>query len=281
VSKPLTIPTEGATIGNDPVFYCQVDNFLPADQYKKLCDSFPGEEWFEDIIEGNKKRINSRRSRAIFEKFCATHPEWQQLFDQLNAKPFVESLYQLLKEPLRTIRGPIGGRAWRLDSGADNDAEQGPDALSAADRLKRRAVMNFEFSRLETGSNVPPHTDAPEKLATLILYFATPEWREEWGGGTLFYVPKDKALMRNWHNRRVPFDEATPVLNNEFVPNRLFIFTKSEDSLHGLPDISCPPDIARNSVNINLLIPAPTRFKRFHKMKSRVGRRLEQRKHPY
>lgn len=274
MSDALSLPTTGAAIGDEPVFHYQLDNFLPTAQYQQLCQSFPGREWFEETIEGNKKRINSRRSPEVFDKFCQTHPEWQQLFSQLNGPVFVESLYQLLKKPLAAIRGPIGGRPWRLEGSAQ--ATDGP-----TDRLKRRAVMNFEFSRLENGSNVPPHTDAPEKLATLILYFAPPEWRREWGGGTLFYRPKDPAFLRNWHNRRLPFDQVTPVLDNEFVPNRLFIFTKSADSFHGLPDINCPPDMARNSVNINLLIPAATRFKRLHKTRSRWGRNLEQRGHPY
>ena len=271
VSKALILPPSPTVIGNDPVFYCQVDNFLPDADYRQLRDSFPDDSWFDDLIEGNKKRINSRRSSEIFDRFCATHPQWQQLFEQMRARPFVDSVYALLKQPLREIRGRVGGRRWNVDGSAS-----GP-----LDWLRRNAVLNFEFSRLENGSNVPPHTDAPEKLATLILYFADPAWQPEWGGGTFLYRPKHPALLKNWHNRRIPFEEVEEVVDNQFVGNRLFVFTKSADSWHGLPEIHCPPDIVRNSVNINILLKPGNRFKRFGKMRGRVGRSLEQRRHPY
>jgi hypothetical protein len=192
----------------------------------------------------------------------------------MRSKAFVDSLYALLKKPLHLIRGPIGGRTWRVD---DTDSAD----PSLADWFKRPAIISFEFSRLENGASVPPHTDAPEKLATLILYFADPRWRREWGGGTRFYRPKHKALLRNWHNLRVPFDQLDTVMDNEFVGNRLFIFAKSADSYHGLPEIHCPPDIARNSVNVNVVLRTPTRLRRLHKMRSRLGCRIEQRRHPF
>jgi hypothetical protein len=271
--SPLIIPESSALIGDDPVFYCQIDDFLPPADYLQLRDSFPDAGWFSDVIEGNKKRINSRRSPEVFDKFCTDNPAWQQLFEQMRSKAFIDSLYALLQKPLRLIRGPIGGRTWYFDE----DAGAGG---SPADWFKRRAVLSFEFSRLENGASVPPHTDTPEKLASLILYFADPRWRPEWGGDTRLYRPKHKVLLRNWHNRRVPFDQLDTVMNNEFVGNRLFIFTKSADSYHGVPEIHCPPDIARNSVNINVVLRAPTRFRRLHKMRSRLGRRIEQRRHP-
>jgi len=98
VSTPLVLPSSPTVIGDDPVFYCQVDDFLPADEYRQLRDSFPDDSWFDDLIEGNKKRINSRRSTEVFEKFCHQNPAWQRLFEQMRAEPFVDSVYQLLKK---------------------------------------------------------------------------------------------------------------------------------------------------------------------------------------
>jgi len=89
VSPPLIIPASPTLVGDDPVFHCQIDDFLPDADYRLLRDSFPDNSWFDDLIEGNKKRINSRRSPEIFERFCATHPEWQRLFDGMRAAPFV------------------------------------------------------------------------------------------------------------------------------------------------------------------------------------------------
>lgn len=272
---PLCLPTCGAVTGDEPVFHYRADHFLPDGQYQQLYDSFPGPQWFDETIEGNKQRLNSRRSPALFSRFIDQHPQWRAFFTQLGSPAFVDPLYQLMKGPLTAIRGPLGGRPWRVETTPPCASP------SPADWFRRRALMNFEFSRLERGSMVPPHTDAPEKLATLILYFAPPDWRTEWGGATLFYRPRDPALLNNWHNRRVPFEQLTPVLTNAFVPNRLFIFAKSADSYHGLPTIQCPADRVRNSVNINLLVPPATRLRRLRKTGARFRRHLEQRRHPW
>ena len=272
VSHPLTLPDTPTLVGNDPVFHCQIDDFLPTADYQRLLASFPDKRWFTSVIEGDKKMISTREEPELVAKLCQEHPEWQNLFDQLRGEAFLESLYALLKAPLQRIRGPLGARRWTFDRRS---------IRRPRDWFKRQAIIGFQFSRLEAGSFVPPHTDAPEKLATVLLYFTPPNWQPAWGGETLLYTPSDPDLRRNWHNRRVPFDKAIPAFSNGYVGNRLFIFTKCAESLHGVPPIECPPDTARISLNINVLLRAPSRFRRLRKRLRRWSERREQRRHPY
>lgn len=260
-----------AEVSNDPFFHLQVDDFLPPGQYQSLLESFPAAESFPETIEGNKKRLNSRTSSGAFKEYCRTHPAWAQLFEQLSAGPFLADLYATVQEPLRQARSRFGSRPWRLT---------GKGAGGILGRLlARRIKVTFEFSRLESGSIVPAHTDAPEKLVTMMLYFPDPDWKESYGGGTVFYRPKSPALRRNWSNYRVPFEDLSAVAVNQFIPNRLCIFIKSKDSYHGLPAITCPEGMARNSLNINIFRQKPKRFRRIAESKDRLVQRLELRHH--
>ena len=112
--------------------------------------------------------------------------------------------------------------------------------------------MQFEFSRLERGSFVPPHTDDPKKLISLLLYFPDPKWQENYGGGTEFYRTKKRAMDNNWANREVQFKDLNPFFRAQFAPNRLVGFLKSNNSYHGVQPITCPEGMARNSLNINV-----------------------------
>ena len=143
----------------NPFFHLQLDDFLPPGQYRELLKGFPGREWFPETIEGNKHRLNSRSTPEAFRAFCRTRPAWTRLFDQLSSEPFLDALYALVREPLRQARGLFGSRPWRLHHTRADGILNGI--------LTRRVKVTFEFSRLERGGIVPPHTDAPEKLVTI------------------------------------------------------------------------------------------------------------------
>jgi hypothetical protein len=264
-TAPLLLSNGNPAVSNEPFFHVQIDDFLPWEHYHSLLDQFPKAAAFPETIEGNKKRLNSRSAPAAFQEYCLNHPVWTRLFEQFSSDQFLDELYELVRKPLREARGFLGARPWRHDT----------QAVTGLKRLlRRRAVVTFEFSRLESGSLVPPHTDAPEKLVTLMLYFADPGWQADYGGGTVFYRPKRPDLKRNWTNYRVPFEDLSAVSVNEFRPNHLCLFIKSKDSYHGMPSITCPAGVARNSLNINVFL-KPKRFRRIIKFKNELTQRLE------
>ena len=87
-----------------------------------------------------------------------------------------------------------------------------------------------------------------------MLYFAGPDWRHEYGGGTEFYRATSSSSRSNWGNRRVEFSDVSTFRTAEFAPNRLVMFVKSWDSFHGVRPITCPTTARRKSVNFNVLI---------------------------
>lgn len=258
-----------ASAAREPFFHLRIDNFLPAEQYQALLESFPTPERLPETIEGNKKRLSSRTTPDAFEKFRRSRPVWAQLFEQLAAAAFLADVYEAVREPLREARGAFAARPWRV---------RGSESAGFVTRALTRPVkVTFELSRLETGSIVSPHTDAAEKLVTMMLYFPEPGWQESYGGGTVFYRAGRPNLNRNWTNYRVPFEDVSPVCVNQFAPNRLCIFLKSKNSYHGVPAITCPEGMARNSLNLNVFRRKPAHFGCLLQAKDRLLERLERR----
>ena len=76
----------------------------------------------------------------------------------------------------------------------------------------------FQFSMLPRDAAVVPHSDAPRKLVSLLLYFRDRDWQDAWGGGTEFYAPLDPERARGWGaTDRIPFEEFKPIGSTPFV----------------------------------------------------------------
>jgi Rps23 Pro-64 3,4-dihydroxylase Tpa1-like proline 4-hydroxylase len=249
----------------DPFCHFQIENYLPTSMYQSLLESFPEPRWFPDKVEGDKNRLHSLYSSHILRQFCRQYPAWQEFMDFLNSRLFLRDLYGLVWHGLVKSRGFLNSRRW-CDATTDN-------LLLAV--IKQPVKIQFEFSRLEKGSFVPPHTDAPDKLVSLLLYFPDPEWRENYGGNTDFFRPKKSELEYNWDNRRVPVEEVVPFFSSPFTPNRLVGFLKSRNSYHGVKPITCPEDMARNSLNINVLCATPPLPDHLRNLAMRAGSKLK------
>jgi Rps23 Pro-64 3,4-dihydroxylase Tpa1-like proline 4-hydroxylase len=235
-------------ISYDPFCHFQIENYLPATMYQSLLESFPEQSWFPDKVEGDKNRLHSLYSSDILRRFCRQNPAWQEFMDFLSSQLFLNDLYRFVWHGLVKSRGFLNSRRWC-------DPTTGNLLMRI---IKQPVKMQFEFSRLQRGSFVPPHTDAPDKLVSLLLYFPDPEWRENYGGNTDFFRPKRSNLESNWDNRRVPVEELVPFFSSPFTPNRLVGFLKSRNSYHGVQPITCPDGMSRNSLNINVLCATPS-----------------------
>lgn len=249
-SETLFLSMRAKDITYDPFCLFQVADYLPSDTYQALLESFPDQKWFVEQIEGDKHRLNSAYSPEVFQNFCRTHPLWREFFDFLGCGAFLNDLSALVRRGLFKSRGLVGLRHWC----------DGTKAGLLGAIVNQPVKMTFEFSRLERGSFVPPHTDDPKKLVSLMLYFPDPKWLEKYGGGTDFYRPKSPAIENNWDNRRVAFEDLISFESAPFAPNRLVVFLKSRNSYHAVRPITCPEGMARTSLNINVNCVVPTKL---------------------
>lgn len=149
------------------------------------------------------------------------HPAWFPLIDFLKSRQFLRDL----DERLGGILGP-----------APED----------------RFFLRYMLSRMKNGEWIEPHTDNPTKVMTFILYFGSPEWKSDYGGGTDIYEPKFRLLRRNPHSIEMPFEWMRRLDTIEFVPNRLSFVVKAANSWHGVAPIKCPESMTRNRLRFTL-----------------------------
>jgi len=103
------------------------------------------------------------------------------------------------------------------------------------DSSRNKLRHEIRFIRDEEGYKIGPHTDAPHKVVSLLFYLP-----KEYGFshcGTGIYVPNDhqQTCKGGPHYK---FDGFTEVWRAPYVPNSCFGFWKTDNSWHGVEEIS-------------------------------------------
>jgi hypothetical protein len=231
-----------------PFCFFSVDDYLPSEAYRALEQSFPDDRWFMPEKDYSGKRgFRSSVVQNDFDRFCAVHPLWARLIEFFGSDVFLEDLRRVLLPDLARARGLAGRKPWV------NYTEREISDNPLRYLLQEPVRSTFQFSRLPDQAVVIPHTDAPRKLVSLMIYFRSPRWDDAYGGATEFYGPRDAARARRWSaTERVPFEELRPIGSTPFVANRLAGFVRSPCSFHGVRPIACPPGMTRDSLLINV-----------------------------
>jgi len=103
------------------------------------------------------------------------------------------------------------------------------------------------------GGNIRPHTDAPQKVITLVIYMVRPgEWNPAFAGGTSALKPLDVRKTYNDVNIQLGFDEVQCLYTYDFVPNGCVVFVKTFNSYHAVYPIQGREDLPRKSLTINI-----------------------------
>jgi len=243
----LLISKRLKNIASEPFTVFSIEDYLPSDLYLKLLQNFPSKKFFLEKVAGNKLRFGSRTEPAasVFNDFCSKKPLWLKLVNFFKSEIFLDDLYQIMSKDLIKSRGKLSGRSWRTGNIMKKGAFNGI--------LKQRVKTTFEFSKLQRDATVKPHTDKPDKLVSLILYFPDPRWNDSYGGSTEFYRPNSSSLENNWKNRTIAFKEVSSFTEASFKPNKLVGFLKTKNSYHGVQSINCPQEISRHSFQINII----------------------------
>lgn len=221
-----------------------LDGALPRALYESLYASFPEEG--DGLLANDEGRLGLRSSESAeaFAAFCRARPAWGALVAHLSSDAFVLDVRRRLAGALGRARGLAGRRRWRNDTGRA-PSERRLDYL-----LLEPVRVTFQLSRMPAGAVVLPHTDAPRKLVSLVLYFADPDWEPGWGGATEYFAaPRGRTPAPT---ERLPFDALASLGASAFRPNRLVGFVRSPASWHGVRPVTCPPGRARKALLINL-----------------------------
>lgn len=255
-----------AKVTSGPFPVLEVSDYLPADLYAALLEAYPDPKQ-AGVRHGMKNYLKS--GTAAFAAFQETSPVWAQLLEYVDSDEFLSHVYDVAQPTIRAARGAWGARPW-CRNGVPLDRRSRPQALS--NRLLRRSEYlevetGIELSSMENGHRITPHSDAPYKLVSILVYFPFPDWEQEWGGGTQFFRPRTAAAERRWCNADVNhvkhfgeeglerFDADMECFHTaQFSHNRLAMFCKSDHTFHAVAQVACPDNRRRNALVLNVNI---------------------------
>jgi hypothetical protein len=229
------------TLFHAPFLYGYVDNYLPEHVYRALAENFidPATHANLQVLGRGKKRVVFR-APPVPDFVGAASPQWVDAIRAITSPAFFEDCWAWLRHHAHLAPQP----------------ERYRSLMDARLRIDPRDLeMQCEFSSLQNGVFLPPHSDSTDKVISFVLYFAPPEWRSEWGGGTEIYEPNNPKHQYNWGNRFLPATDMRVAYRSEFLPNRLFFFVKGYNAWHGVEPVSAPATMMRRSFNFSVVIP--------------------------
>jgi len=266
----LRLARPDARVTQKPFFVLEIENYLPAELYAHLLQTYP-----DPSVGGQHYSMKNyfKSGTPAFEGFLASSPEWARLIRYMDSDEFLAHIFDYARPMIREARGKLGTRRWTRKG---KPVDGGPSVSSSGaskliDMLRFTEIeTGFELSAMENGHCITAHSDATNKLVSVLLYFPFPDWQPQWGGGTQFFRPKTLTAERRWCHPGVnhikdfgpaglkQFAEEMECFHTApFAPNYFTMFCKSTNTFHAVDTIACPPDRRRNCLVFNVYAKEP------------------------
>jgi hypothetical protein len=235
-------------INYKPFPVLSLKNFINKQYYIQLVNTFPEKELFEFKENlGKKYSLSETNNRKNYFKYIKQNKIWNKFFKIIKSKNFIQEIIDLLYEN-------------NINLGLKNSKQISLESKNFLKNLKNTIKKKFffkskfEFSMMSgEGGYILPHTDAPEKIITIVIPMINEnEWKKEWGGGTSILEPVDERNYYNHQNKYLNFNEVKTLKNLPFEKNNSTLFIKTFNSLHCVYPIQGPNTILRKSLTINI-----------------------------
>jgi hypothetical protein len=197
-----------------PHFY--VNPVFPADFYAELRRRLPATSVYQPLHETGTVDQGSYAERYVCDLEAAEEDEFSRgagdFWEQINA----------------WLGGDEFARLIMHKFGSGIAARYGRDVRFGLES-ELRLVRDF------TNYAIPPHTDKPAKLVSLLFYLPGDDSMRHLG--TSIYAPRDPGFRcegRVHHG----FEQFVKVATMEYLPNSLFAFVKNDAAFHGVEPIA-------------------------------------------
>jgi hypothetical protein len=220
--------------------------------YREFLDNFPTVDIFESFEKmgkkGRKFTLSEKENPKAYGDFVQSRAIWREFHQWIKSDEFAYGALEMLK-------GHHIDLGFEHVDPAKRVVKRVKTALTG--RVSPREVplkARFEFSALPAdGGCLPPHTDAPSKIVTMVVSMAQEgEWNPAWGGGTDVNRPKSNALVYNQMNTVAGFDDMDVLDSYAFTPNQAVIFVKTFNSWHSVRPMAGPAGVLRRTLTVNI-----------------------------
>jgi hypothetical protein len=248
---------EGARFLYDPYPIGVIANAFQDDVYAQLVNAWPAQELFQFKANlGKKYSLSEVNNAEQYHAFLKSSPHWLGFYRYVKSQGFVDAVLDFLCQHNIDL-GLRGRRVSALNEASswDERLRAIPDKLSRLRGGDSSLSVRFEFSMMPAdGGSIKPHTDAPQKLITIVLSMLRPgEWNPAHGGGTSMLRPKDVTRSFNYLNKQANFEDMDVLHTFEFLPNQCLIFVKTFNSWHSVTPMSgAGSNAMRKTLTINI-----------------------------
>lgn len=231
----------------------RAQDVVAPDVYREMRATFPPIELFNHYQKqkDDKFYLNEVKTRAKYLDWIGRHAVWREFHRWVKSEEFPFYIFGVLDR--HDVRLGIPRKAPSLYRQARQVASDIKHRRFP--RFWRKPYVRFEFSALGAdGGFIRPHTDAPDKIVTLVLSMVGEgEWKPEWGGGLEVNKVSQQRHLFNHVNQFVDFSDVEPVRTFEFVPNQCVVFVKTHNSYHCVrPMRQTGSTLLRKTLTINI-----------------------------
>lgn len=226
---------------DSPYPYGWLDKFIPEQDYKMLFDNFVAPDHHPDasVLGHGKKRVLFT-TPPIQDALGPLPLPWQTLLQALSSAEVIKQAFDWART---------------LTAAQDMPSAEYEELIALRNGLSDNDVFwQCEFSSMDPGVLLPPHSDSTDKILIFVWYFAPEGWVPNWGGETEVYAANDPAQNRNWSNFFLQRDHVIKLDRSRYMPNRLFFFAKTPAAWHGVSPLSSAAALPRLSFNFSLRI---------------------------
>lgn len=256
----------------EPFPHVVKQGILPADLFAELSADFPEASIFEDQkstsgTSGSRtgSGFDIYRGDGAFQTLTARSPAWARFHDFINSEAFVETFRDVFADHLDTIGLRIDVRASHVDPTYVEPRATMTEHATFGDKVQgvvnkvmapiRSPRATDLFTRLDIhksmgGYHKPPHTDRPNRLCSLIIYFNDAEAIGLEGGQLGIFRHRTPKPVEKYE--RHPRPEAVEQIATLTPRANLGVFFPcSNNSYHGVSAVTSK-GIARDFLYINV-----------------------------
>lgn len=203
-----------------------IQGFLKDKMFNDLLNNFPDNSLFKDEIP-EKRKLNQRPHHRRF--MCVYNTNQSSIFDSFKVE--LNKLPKVWQKLIEIMIDPIGEyQKWLKETLQVDDI-----------------ILRFDFHRTQSGQDVSPHVDSISKYGSHLFYFMPKEWKNEFGGTTIFY--KDK-MVTNMNPEPNDFKEFKTY---SVIGNYSLLFKNTVDGWHGVTQVKNDKELHRQLFNVVIL----------------------------
>jgi hypothetical protein len=252
-------------VESSPFSIFSITDLFSASLLQSLSKEYPPNSLFNLEDTTNKKRFGDHTQTA-FEDFVQDNHNYKLFYDRITSDEFVGRILNALSDTDELKFLMIGQSKISRKSPFEF-------VIRTKSRFARRFKLKigYEFSLMQSGSHLAPHTDSASKLLSILVFLPS---KSELDGnvykeiGTQFWKARDNSsVFPNWNSTLLNEIELNKFyqthecfLQLPFTETKHYGFCKSDVSWHSVQHIQ--EGLSRKTINITFWISESRHHKR-------------------